>query len=432
MEKLSERPSLNRLIAEVKTRLSEDHIEAGNIFEKCIRDTLNTTVQVKEDGTTFVITGDIPAMWLRDSACQVRPYLMLAREDPAIADMLEGVIRRQISCILTDPYANAFNETANGNRWSHDRTEMKPEVWERKYEIDSLCFPVQLAYLFWKNSGRISHFDSEFMEAARKIIGVFRTEQDHEHKSQYSFERDNCIFMDTLSREGRGALVNEKAGLIWSGFRPSDDACTYGYLIPSNMFAAVILEYLSEISACIYHDQSFADETAAFAEQLRTSIAENAVVPGGERFKPFYAYEVDGFGQYLIMDDANVPSLLSIPYLGFCSEDDVLYKNTREIILSDSNPYYYSGKYLTGIGSMHTPARYVWHIALGMQGLTSSSRAEKKQIIQTMVAADGGTDCMHEGICADDPSEFTRPWFSWANAVFAELVLDYCGYRIVK
>lgn len=430
MGKLSEQSSVNRLIENVKARLKEDGVDVGEVFENCFRSTLDTTIQRKEDGTTFIITGDIPAMWLRDSTCQVRPYLLLAKEDEKIASMIEGVVRRQVQCILVDPYANAFNESANGEGWQLDKTAMKPELWERKYEIDSLCFPIQLAYLLWKNADRTSQFDENFLKAAKEVVKVFRTEQNHEHNSTYSFERSDGIFTDTLSRGGKGALVNEKAGLIWSGFRPSDDACVYGYLIPSNMFAVVILEYLSEIAKVIYKDISFSKETEEFARELREAIEREAVIPTGDKYEPFYAYEVDGFGQYLIMDDANYPSLLSIPYLGYCDSNNPMYQNTKKMILSDVNPYYYEGKYVKGIGSAHTLPRWVWHISMGMQGLVADSREEKKELILKMASVDGGTGCMHEGICVDDPAQYTRPWFSWANAVFSELVLDYCGYQV--
>ncbi|MCD7763836.1 MAG: glycoside hydrolase family 125 protein [Lachnospiraceae bacterium] len=431
-EKLSELPSVKKLISAVKKQLEEEGLEVGQTFENCFKSTLDTTIRREEDGTTFIITGDIPAMWLRDSACQVRPYLLLSGEDDSIADMIEGLIRRQIWCILIAPYANAFNETANGQGWQDDRTDMKPEVWERKFEIDSLCYPVQLAWLFWKNSGRTSHFTEEFLAAAKTILRVFRTEQDHENRSDYRFERSNCVYTDTLSRDGKGALVKPNTGLIWSGFRPSDDACVYGYLIPSNMFAAVILEYLSEIADSVYQDAQLASETAAFAKELRAAIEREAVVPMGDKLEPFYAYEVDGYGQYLIMDDANIPSLLSIPYLGYCPADDPLYQNTKKVILSEFNPYYFKGRRLEGIGSIHTPGAKVWHLAMGMQGLVAEDRNEKRKMILAMADTDAGTGFMHESIDADDPDKYSRPWFGWANAIFAELMLDYCGYHVRK
>lgn len=432
MTKFSELKSVKKLIADVERKCEIAGIQIGDTFRTCFTNTPETALTLREDGTVFVITGDIPAMWLRDSACQVRPYLVLAREEETVADMIEGVIRSQIQCIQIDPYANAFNETANGNCWEHDLTDMKPELWERKFEIDSLCYPIQLAYLYWKNSGKTTHFDSDFLNAAKTIVRVFRTEQDHEHKSPYSFQRMNCIYTDTLSRNGKGALVNEKAGLIWSGFRPSDDACVYGYLIPSNMFAAVILEYLSEISEVIYNDKNFAAETASFAKELREAIAKEAVVPGGDKLEPFYAYEVDGFGQYLVMDDANVPSLLSIPYIGYEDEESLLYQNTRNKMLSEVNPYYYKGRVIQGIGSIHTPHNYIWHIAVGMEGLTSKEASVKKEVIQRLLSSDGGKGCMHESVNADDDKRYTRSWFGWANAIFCELVLEYCGYGVKR
>lgn len=434
MQQLVDRLSIKHFIEEIRCKLKEKKLDVGDVFERCFLSTLSTTINQEEDGTTFIITGDIPAMWLRDSACQVRPYLFVAREDPAIAEMIEGVIRRQVRSILLDPYANAFNEYANGNCWAHDKTDMKPEIWERKFELDSLCFPVELAYLYWKNCGKDTVFDEKFLEAAKTAVSVFRTEQNHEERSKYTFERADCGFADTLSRSGRGALVNPETGLIWSGFRPSDDACVYGYLIPSNMFASVILGYLSEISSKVYADEAFAAETMDFSRQLREAIRQNAIVrPDQKRFfKPFYAYEVDGYGQYLVMDDANLPSLLSMPYFGYCDADDEYYKNTKEIILSEQNPYYYKGKYADGIGSFHTASNYVWHIAMGMQGLVDPSPEEKRRIIENMISIDSGTGWMHEGIDVNDPARFTRSSFSWANAVFTELVLDYCGYQLKK
>ena len=420
-------PVIDQTIQQVKDRFGSDS-KIAVMFENCISNTLQTTIKVLDDGSIFVITGDIPAMWLRDSACQLRPFLFFAKEDPEIADIISGLIQRQMQCIQIDPYANAFNECANGNCWEHDKTDMKPELWERKFEIDSLCFPVQLSYLFWKNTGYTAHFTMDWLKSAKTIISVFRTEQDHEHKSPYTFERMNCVPTDTLSRNGKGALVKSNIGLIWSGFRPSDDSCTYGYLIPSNMLASVILENISEIAEQIYHDSVLAAEAHQFSSDLRKAIESLSIVPG--QSKEFYAYEIDGFGEYNIMDDANLPSLLSLPYIGYCDRKDGRYLNTREIILSDRNPYYYAGACAKGIGSPHTPARYIWHIGLAMQALTTTSAKEREQLLDMLTHTDAGTDLMHEAFLVDDPAQYTRPWFSWANSVFCELILDCCGYHL--
>lgn len=384
-----------------------------------------------DDGTAYVITGDIPAMWLRDSAAQLRPYLIPAKEDREIADILTAVSRRQFRYICIDPYANAFNSAPNGNCWEKDETEMNDWLWERKYEVDSLCYPIQLAYLIWKNTGRTDQFDFSFAEGVRKILKVFRAEQYHEEKSGYRFVRRNTYYTDTLSRDGKGALVKSGIGMTWSGFRPSDDACTYGYLVPSNMFAAVVLGYLQEIAEQILGDKNLAYEASRLRDEIRGGIETYAVIRR-EGYGEVYAYETDGYGQFNLMDDANIPSLLSIDYLGYGGRNPQVAKNTRKMILSDANPFYYRGKKAAGIGSPHTPAGYIWHIALCMQGLTAESENEKREMIDLAAATDGGKLLMHEGFCADDDTRYTREWFSWANAMFCELVMDYCGYRIER
>lgn len=422
--------SMKNLIAEVNAKLGDDE-KLIKMFENCYTNTLDTTVKALEDGTTYVITGDIPAMWLRDSVCQLRPYYVLAAQDEAIANMLEGLVKRQFKYILIDPYANAFNEADNNNCWEKDETDMCGWIWERKYEIDSLCFPVQMAYLLWKNTGRTSQFDETFKEGIRTILNVWRTEQDHENQSPYKFIRKGCYFTDTLSREGKGALVKPNIGMTWSGFRPSDDACVYGYLVPSNMFATVVLEYIAEIATEVLKDSTLAKEATDFAKEIREAIEKYATL-NHYKYGKVYAYEVDGYGQYNIMDDANVPSLLAMSYLGYTKEEDEVYQNTRKMILSETNPYFYKGSAAEGIGSPHTPEGYIWHISLAMQGLSSSDRAYKKQILETIKNTDGGKMLMHEGFNVNNPEEYTREWFSWANAMFSELVLDYCGYHVKK
>ena len=422
--------SMEQLLSKVREVFKEDS-QIAETFERCYTNTLDTTVKRLEDGSTYVITGDIPAMWLRDSVAQIRPYLMLAKEDQEIGDLIAGLVKRQFLYINIDPYANAFNEEANGNCWEKDETEMGPWIWERKYEIDSLCYPVQLAYLFWKNTGRVDHLDADFVQGVRKILDVFETEMYHEEKSSYRFVRRNSFFTDTLSRDGKGALVKSGVGLIWSGFRPSDDACVYGYLIPSNMFAVVILEYISELSKIVPELKELGEKAAQMAKMVRAAIEEYGVTVVGGVGKA-YAYEVDGFGQYHFMDDANVPSLLSMEYLGYEPMDQKVAENTRKVILSEINPYYYRGEQAKGIGSPHTPVEYIWHISMAMEGLTAKSKEEKYEVIQRMIATDGGTGLMHEGFHVDDPTKYTREWFSWANAMFCELVLQYCGYEVLK
>lgn len=401
-----------------------------DLFVNCYTNTLNTTVKRMENNMIHVITGDIPAMWLRDSAAQLRPYIFLAKENEEIRELIAGLVRRQFMCITIDEYANAFNEAPNGACWEKDDPNQNPWVWERKFEVDSLCYPLQLAYLLWKNTGCVTQFEGAFQEGVEKILEVFTTEQYHEEKSEYRFNRNNGYYRDTLSRDGKGALVKSGTGLIWSGFRPSDDACTYGYLIPSNMFAVVALGYLEEMEREIFHNEELAEKAKVLKEEVQEAI-ESIGKTFTEEFGMVYAYETDGFGMYNLMDDANVPSLLAMSYLGYEGDREVS-ANTRRFLLSEANPFYFKGCKAAGIGSPHTPSNYIWHIAMAVQGLTSASKEEKLEILETMAATTGGKGVMHEGFCCEDDSKFTRAWFSWANAMYAELFLDYMGYTLEK
>ena len=415
--------SMQQVIQRVSAALAHRPRLAA-LFANCYPNTYETTLRTLPDGTSFVITGDIPAMWLRDSSAQVRHYLPAAREDTALAEMIAGLCHRQSRLIRLDPYANAFNQEPNGACFREDITQRSPWVWERKYEVDSLCYPIQLAYLLWKATGSSAHLDGDFRAALETTLNLWRVEQRHEN-SPYSFQRTDCPASDTLPCEGRGTPV-AYTGMTWSGFRPSDDACAYGYLVPSNMFAVVALGYAAEIAREVWKDEALAAACQALSREIDAGIQAHAIVEHPE-FGPIYAYETDGMGHYTLMDDANVPSLLSIPYLGYRDAEDPVYQNTRRFILSHANPYYYQGTAAQGIGSPHTPPRYIWPIALSMQGLTSRDPQERAAILDMLEATDAGTGYMHEGFDVDDPRRFTREWFAWANSIFSEFVMDYLG-----
>ena len=407
----------------------DEHAGWAENFNAAFANTLTTTVKKQKDGSTFLLTGDIPAMWLRDSTAQVRPYLVIAKEDPELTEMICGLVQRQFFYITIDPYANAFNEEPNHAGHQTDLTEMNPWIWERKYEIDSLCYPVQLAYLLYKNTGCKKQFDENFVAGVKKILTVFTTEQEHQH-SPYTFERETTRLEDTLPNEGRGSKVG-KTGMTWSGFRPSDDACRYGYLVPSNMFAVVCLGYIEEIFTSVLSDAEIVNQAAALKKEIDAGIQKYGKTDN-QRGESVYAYEVDGLGNASIMDDSNIPNLLSAPYLGYTVVEDEAYQKTRQTILSKENPYFYEGKYAKGIGSSHTPENYIWPIALAMEGITTSDKAEKERILNSLVENDGGTHLMHEGFDVNDPRKYTREWFSWANMMFCELVMDYFDIRVER
>lgn len=390
----------------------------AGLARQCFLNTIETTVTELEDGSIFVITGDIPAMWLRDSSAQVRPYVRFAKEDPELQAILEGVIAKQAEFVCLDPYANAFNATNSGDGHKDD-TQLNDHVWERKYEVDSLCAPLYLAYVYWKTTGIDKIFTETFREMIDCILKVFRTEQDHT-KSEYYFQRYNCPVTDTLPCEGKGSPV-KVTGMTWSGFRPSDDCCTYGYLIPSNMMAVKALEYAAEMCKEAYKDEEAAKECAALAKEIKDGIEQYGMVDH-PKYGKIYAFETDGLGNYNLMDDANSPSLLAMPYLKYCDKEDTYYQNTRKFVLSTDNPYYKVGTVARGVGSPHTPEGYIWHIGIVMQALTSTDRDEIMNCLEMISKTHAGTYFMHEAFNPNNPEEFTRPWFAWANTLFAELL----------
>src|SRR3954471_22306118 len=300
----------------------------AEMFRRSMAGNLPAVAEPLPDGTTFVLTGDIPAMWLRDSAAQLRPYLLLCKDDPGLQDTLIGVLHRQLEYVVLDPYANAFNKEANG--WGHvtDQTEMSPWVWERKYEIDSLCYPLELAYRLWRITGRDDVIDERFRPAAAAILDLWTVELDHEARSAYRFERHDEAPTDTLVRCGRGRLTRP-TGMSWSAFRPSDDASEHGFNVPGNMFASVVLEYLQAIADEVLGDEALTARAKELKAGIDDGIARYGTV-GHPELGRVFAYEVDGLGARRLMDDANMPSLLSIPMTGFTGADDPTYLATRQ------------------------------------------------------------------------------------------------------
>jgi uncharacterized protein len=409
-------------IARVRKSIADP--ELGWMFENCFPNTLDTTVRTGEINgrpDTFVITGDIDAMWLRDSSAQVWPYLPLAKEDKKLRTMLAGVINRQTRCIQIDPYANAFNFGPTGSPWSKDRTRMKPELHERKWEIDSLCYPVRLAHGFWKTTGDTACFDADWRKSAGLIVRTFREQQRLKNQGPYSFERISAVASDSLPHGGYGNPTRPN-GLIHSGFRPSDDACIYPYLIPSNYFAVTSLEQLAEISTSVLNDASFAAECRALAGEVRTALKSCATANHGKHGE-IYAYEADGYGNQLFMDDCGVPSLISMPYLGCCKIEDPLYQRTRAFVLGDDNPYFYKGSAGEGLGSPHAGLGMIWPLGIITRALTSRDEREMAACVKLLKTTHAGTGFIHESFSRDDATKFTRKWFAWANTLFGEMIL---------
>jgi meiotically up-regulated gene 157 (Mug157) protein len=414
--------AVEETIKEVKSFLGDT--EMAWLFENCFPNTLDTTVSYSEkDGRpdTFVITGDINAMWLRDSTAQVWPYISLTASDSKLKDLIAGVINRQVKCIHIDPYANAFNDGPGQSEWMNDLTDMKPELHERKWEIDSLCYPVRLAHGYWKTTGDTSVFDASWAEAMRLVLRTFRQQQRKEDQGPYRFQRVTGWQTDTVAGGGFGNPANP-VGLIVSIFRPSDDATIWPFLIPSNYFAVKSLRQIAEISEVVLKDESLTAGAASLADEV-----EAALIKYGRANHPEHGeiipYETDGYYNYSFMDDANVPSLLAMPYLGIIDRNDALYLRTRNFVLSKSNPYYFSGKMGHGVGSPHTGQGRIWPIAITMRALTANNDYDIVSSLKMLKNTHAATGFMHESFMKDDPTQFTRKWFAWANTLFGELVL---------
>ncbi|MBO8471962.1 MAG: glycoside hydrolase family 125 protein [Bacteroidetes bacterium] len=396
------------------------------MFANCFPNTLDTTVHFRtdeEDGMddTFVYTGDIHAMWLRDSGAQVWPYVQLANDDEALRRMIAGVINRQFKLINIDPYANAFNDGPTGGEWMSDITDMNPNVHERKWEIDSHCYPIRLAYGYWKETGDTSVFGEVWIQAIKNILKTFKEQQRKDGVGPYYFMRKTERQLDTKCCNGYGNPVNP-VGLIVSSFRPSDDATTFDFLVPSNFFAVTSLRKAAEILTKVNKDKELAKECRALADEVEAALKEYAVVEH-PKYGKIYAFEVDGFGNTYLMDDSNAPSLLSMAYLGDVDVNDPIYQNTRRFVWSEDNPYFFKGTAGEGIGGPHIGYDMIWPMSIMMKAFTSQDDAEIKWCMETLMKTDAGTGFMHESFHKDNPEKFTRAWFAWQNTLFGELVL---------
>ncbi len=424
--------AVEKLIQEVQDSIGNK--ELAWMFGNSFPNTLDTTVEFTvENGKpdTYVITGDIDAMWLRDSSAQVWPYIPLCKNDKDLQQLIKGVINSQVKCILKDPYANAFYKDENKvSEWKKtDITDMKPGIHERKWEVDSLCYPIRLSYGYWKQTGDTTPFDETWQEAMRLVVKTFKQQQRFTAQGPYTFQRETAWATDGVPLGGYGYPVKPN-GLICSMFRPSDDATIYPYLIPSNIFAAVSLKQLSEIYSTVSTDVNFPFEAGNLSKQVSDALEKHGTVHHPV-YGNMFAYEVNGFGSFNLMDDANVPSLLSIPYLvnGMGGADFLsgsaakqLYQNTRKYVLSAENPFFFSGGYGEGVGGPHAGMDMVWPLSIIMRGITSTDDTEIKHCLDMLQNCHAGTGFMHESFNKDNAANFTRKWFAWANTIFGEFI----------
>ena len=429
---------VEKTIREVRSTIGNKEI--GWLFENCFPNTLDTTVDFSLAGgrpDTYVITGDIDAMWLRDSSAQVWPYIGLCKEDKDLQQLIRGVIRRQVICILRDSYANAFykDETKVSEWKATDLTDMKPGIHERKWEIDSLCYPIRLAHGYWEATGDVSPFDADWLAAMQRVLQTFKEQQRKDGQGPYTFQRRSEFATDTVPMKGYG-YPTKKVGLIHSMFRPSDDATIYPFLIPSNLFALSSLRNLRAMLKATNMRKDLDGPAYALESDLAKALMEHAIVTHPV-YGEVFAYEADGFGNHTFMDDANVPSLLALPYLQSRSTDlngdlsvlnpekrgYTVYQNTRRMVLSEVNPFFFKGKAGEGIGGPHVGLDMIWPISIIIRGLTSHDSQEIAGCLKMLQSSHAGTGFMHESFHKDDVNKYSRAWFAWANTLFGEFVL---------
>ncbi len=425
---LSDRTFTSKAVEETiqKVKKGITNPELAWMFENCFPNTLDTTVDYEViDGKpdTFIITGDIDAMWLRDSTAQVWPYLPLVNKEEKLKKLFKGLVNRQTKCILLDPYANAFfKDVTKETEWKKDKPTPKPGVHERKWEIDSLCYAVRLAYGYYKETRDTSIFDADWDKAMRLVVKTLRAEQRKNGKSPYYFIRVRSNSTVSASYNGTGRPIRP-VGLIASIFRPSDDGTMYPFLIPSNLFAVEALAQLSEVYAEVLNDEAFSKECAGFSKEVLKAINRFAISEH-LNYDKVYAYEVDGFGNKVFIDDPNIPSLIATKYL--ISEkyyDEEVYMNTRQYLLSEDNPYYFKGKAGEGQGGPHAGKDTIWPMGIILRAMTSDDNKEIGWCIKQLMATHNNSGFMHETFHKDDASKFSRSWFAWANTLFGELIV---------
>ncbi|RKF81135.1 Meiotically up-regulated gene 157 protein [Golovinomyces cichoracearum] len=447
-------PLVEKVIKEVTERMLDKDL--ARIFENAFPNTLDTTVRWHIDGSkdkadrkssgnggkwrgaqSFIVTGDISAEWLRDSTNQLLQYQPLSKHDSGIYNLILGAINTQVEYVIESPYCNAFQPPSVSNLPTSSNQQKdvvhpayEPSfVFECKYELDSLAHFLSLVNTFHNNTGSTDFVTPRWIKAMKSVRNVLDQQSESTfdpndgkfRKNIYTFQRQTEHGTETLSLSGIGNPLNYGTGLIRSAFRASDDASILGFLIPANAQMAIELEKTSKILKLV-QEVSLAEEFEKRAQQIKNGIWEHGVVKH-KKYGRVFAYEVDGYGSQIMMDDANVPSLLSLPILGFVDITDEVYQNTRKMVLeNEGNPYYLTGPDFQGIGGPHVGPRHAWPMSVLIRAMTTDNDDEILECLK-IIRNSSPLGLIHEALNVNLKSAFTRPWFAWANSVFAQTIL---------
>ncbi|KAF2768235.1 hypothetical protein EJ03DRAFT_314330 [Teratosphaeria nubilosa] len=435
-------------ISDISNKIADPDLR--RLFTNAYPNTLDTAVawhgyanDAQDVELTFLLTGDIKAMWLRDSANQMQSYLpLLSASDSfdSLASLYRGVINLQSRYIGIDPYCNSFQPpveskippTVNTYGASDVVTPhySNESVFECKYELDSVAAFLEVSTNYYNATKDADFFKKyKWVAAVQSILQLAEDMMVPTYKDDgsvstlaYSFTRQTDRASETTENGGLGNPFNSGTGLIRSFFRPSDDATIFMGFVPANAMLSRYLASAANIATAI-GETDLASRMQSLSSSLRTAITNHGIVhtASGDQI---YAYEIDGYSGQNIMDDANIPSLLSLPFLGYLDVDDPVYQTTRSLLLSAQNPYYMRGPYISAIGGPHNGPGYAWPMASIVRIFTSNDDAEITEQLQELVSTTDGLGLIHESINTFNVSDYTRTWFSWANGLFGQCILD--------
>lgn len=428
--------------------------DLARLFENAFPNTLDTTVRWHMDGNqkkkkkqsqtkwegahSFIVTGDINAEWLRDSTNQLAQYQSLAKKDKAIHQLILGAINTQTEYVIQAPYCNAFQPpppsslppSSNG-QGDIVHPEVEPGVvFECKYELDSLAHFLSLSNQFYSHTQSDEFVTQRWLQAVQTLLvvvdeqqkGTFTHDSGQFLLNEYRFQRFTHAGTETLNLGGLGNPVISGTGLVRSAFRPSDDATILPFFIPANAMMAVELKRGAAMLKAVGNPE-LAEELRIRGEEIEAGVWEHGVV-NTKKWGEVFAFEVDGYGSHLLMDDANLPSLLALPVMGFCDRNNDVYQNTRKMILNrHGNPYFLEGQSFSGIGGPHIGPQNAWPLSLLVAAMTSDDDAEIKEYLD-MIKAASPLGLIHESVNVNSIKDYTRSWFAWANSVFAQTMLD--------
>ncbi|KAK4086100.1 hypothetical protein PCL_06851 [Purpureocillium lilacinum] len=426
--------AVEKVIQDIKGRLRDPDL--ARLFENAFPSTLDTTVKYfdPKSNLAFIVTGDITAQWLRDTGNQFAHLYKLLPLDKDLQALVKAIINTEARYISKYPYCGAFQPPPeSGLKPTVNDYALKVRVnppvdnhtvFECKYELDSLAGFLKISRSYYANTKDASFINDNWLAALDQITNVLRNQSqstwsnDFEFTSYYNWTGLTGSLSPPVPNGGNGE-PKQANGLVACSHRPSDDLCVFNYITSDNAMMAVELGHVSDMLKTLKKEDALSSKLARYSAIIRNAVWQNTQTPNG-----IFAYETNGFGGQYVMDDANVPSLVSLPYLGFLPRNDSTYIKTKKAMFSRANPYFAIGQGFSGIGGPHADATHPWPMSQisGIYGTDDDD--EIKSRLALILENTSGLGLIHESVNIYNASEFTRPWFAWANSYFGEMILD--------